>query len=266
MLQVFLIILELTTVLSFVINAYNFMFLKRLAIYLWFALVPLIWSVTPLLVAAWATETYQSYVVSVIKSWGEHPEDDESSSEGEEMDEYQEAIKKLKVNKSKSLLIASTKLLKNLQRKRLVLKQDRRLSIALRRESLAFPGQPGSQLPGQTPSDYVLQPNNPLRLIDVDACSDAGRDESNDSTTQLLAENFLHKRRQYETHPEKKSKFNFKTYVMYLQGLIPSVGFSIAGIILTWEKVSTLGVFLISLLAVFIQEIVFGNRKNTFGN
>ena len=243
------------------------MFLKRLAIYLWFALVPLVWSVTPLLIAAWATETYQSYVISVIKSWGEHPEDDESGSEGEEMDEYQEAIQKLQVNKSKSLLIASTKLLKNLQQKRLVLKQDRRLSTALRRESLALPDQTISPLPGQMPSDYVLNPNNPLRVIDVDATSDAGgSDTGSVANTHLLAGNFLHKRRQCETHPEKKSKFNFKTYVMYLQGLIPSVGFSIAGIILTWEKVSTLGVFLISLLAVFIQEIVFGNRKNTFGN
>lgn len=242
------------------------MFLERLAIYLWFALVPLIWSVTPLVIAAWATETYQSYVVSVIKSWGEHPEDDESSSEGEEMDEYQEAIKKLKVNKSKSLLIASTKLLKNLQRKRLVLKQDRRMSIALRRESFVLPGQPGNQLPGQNSQDYIVRPNDPLQVLDVDACSDAGTDDGNVTNSHLLAENFLHKRRQFETHPEKKSKFNFKTYVMYLQGLIPSVGFSIAGIILTWEKVSTLGVFLISLLAVFIQEIVFGNRKNTFGN
>ncbi|XP_031565357.1 uncharacterized protein LOC116300600 isoform X2 [Actinia tenebrosa] len=197
--------LVLTTALSFAINAYNFLFLKRFAIYLWFALVPMIWSVTPLTVAAWATETHHSYVASVVKSWGEHPASDESESEGEEMDEYHEAMKKLKVNRSRSVLIASTNLLKSLQRKRLILKKDRRLSLAAqRRESLATTEE--LNIPGQT--EFKPLPNN-------------------------------------------------------FQGLIPSTGFSIGGIILTWEKVSNLAILLVSILAVFIQEILFGSRKST---
>ena len=96
----------------------------------------MLWSAAPLILAAWATENYQAYVASVVRSWGEHPESDESESEGEDMDEYQEAMKKLKVNRSRSVLIASTNLLKTLTRKRLILRQDRRMSVAaMRRES-----------------------------------------------------------------------------------------------------------------------------------
>ena len=62
---------------------------------------------------------------------------------------------------------------------------------------------------------------------------------------------------------KKKSKFNFKSYVMYLQGLIKEVGFSVGGMILSWEKVSSVGILWVSVLAIFIQEIVFGNRKST---
>ena len=247
-LQIMLVNLVLTTALSFTINAYNFLFLNRFAIYLWFALVPMIWSVTPLTVAAWATETHHSYVVSVVKSWGEHPASDESESEGEEMDEYHEAMKKLKVNRSKSVLIASTNLLKSLQRKRLILKKDRRLSLAAqRRESLAATEE--SNIPGQT-DDFKPLPNN-LQLLNTNLRTTPMASLYNNAITTQAP------------NKERKSKFKFKSYVLYLQGLSPSTGFSIGGIVLTWEKVSNLAILLVSILAVFIQEILFGSRKST---
>ncbi|XP_048576769.1 uncharacterized protein LOC5518542 [Nematostella vectensis] len=246
--------LVLTTALSFAINAYNFLFLDRKAVYLWFALVPMIWSVTPLTVAAWATETYHSYVTTVVKSWGEHPESDESESEGEEMDEYHEAMKKLKVNRSRSVLIASTNLLKSLKRKRLILKKDRRLSlVAQRRESLVE-----NQLPGQTSPNNFLTVSDSLQRLneELDSRSPPTLHSNNNSSESLPSNTPL-------KESPRKSKFNFKSYVMYLQGLIHETGFSIGGIILTWEKVSSLAILLVSVLAVFIQEILFGSRKST---
>lgn len=250
--------LVLTTALSFTINAYNFLFLQRFAIYLWFALVPMVWSVTPLTIAAWATETYHTYVITVVRSWGEHPESDESESEGEEMDEYHEAMKKLKVNRSRSMLIASTNLLKSLQRKRLILKKDRRLSIAAqRRESLAL-SETDDCPPGIVNEDrFPPLPNN-LQILHANLNHRSPAISSlynNSKETSLEAAT--------PTTKDRKSKFKFKSYVLYLQGLIPGVGFAIGGIVLTWEKVSNLAILLVSILAVFIQEILFGSRKST---
>ena len=59
---------------SFVLNAYNFLFLKRFAIYVWFAIAPLIWVVCPLTGAAWVTKTYLKYKLVVVNAWVDIPE------------------------------------------------------------------------------------------------------------------------------------------------------------------------------------------------
>lgn len=260
--------LVLTTVLSFVINGYNFLFFNRRAIYLWFALVPSIWSILPLILAAWATENYQAYVASVVRSWGEHPESDESESEEEDMDEYQEAMKKLKVNRSRSVLIASTNLLKTLKRKRLILRQDRRLSLAaVRRESQVSESRPSlvDDASSNGINRNLLGVQNPLRVVDMETGGEDTFSEARLPPTCILNPSFTPHSSDppTATKPGKKSKFNFKSYVMYLQGLIKEVGFSVGGMILSWEKVSSIGILWVSVLAIFIQEIVFGNRKST---
>ncbi|KAJ7339396.1 hypothetical protein OS493_005791 [Desmophyllum pertusum] len=62
---------------SFVLNAYNFLFLKRFAIYVWFAIAPLIWVVCPLTGAAWVTKTYLKYKMVVVNAWVDIPEEHE---------------------------------------------------------------------------------------------------------------------------------------------------------------------------------------------
>ncbi|KAL9988393.1 hypothetical protein ACROYT_G002831 [Oculina patagonica] len=62
---------------SFVLNAYNFLFLKRFAIYVWFAIAPLIWVVCPLTGAAWVTKTYMKYKLVVVNAWVDIPEEHE---------------------------------------------------------------------------------------------------------------------------------------------------------------------------------------------
>ena len=59
---------------SFVLNAYNFLFLNRFAIYVWFAIAPLIWVVCPLTGAAWVTKTYLNYKLVVVNAWVDIPE------------------------------------------------------------------------------------------------------------------------------------------------------------------------------------------------
>ena len=72
--QVVLTTLLVASSTSFVLNAYNYLFLKRLAIYVWFALVPLIWVVCPLTGAAWVTKTYRMYKLVVVNAWVDIPE------------------------------------------------------------------------------------------------------------------------------------------------------------------------------------------------
>lgn len=228
----------------------------------------MLWSAAPLILAAWATENYQAYVASVVRSWGEHPESDESESEGEDMDEYQEAMKKLKVNRSRSVLIASTNLLKTLTRKRLILRQDRRMSVAAMRRESQLSEARGSLVDDASSNGTnrnLLGIQNPLRLVDMETGSEDTFADSPMPSTCILNPSFKPNPMNPPSSGDKKkkSKFNFKSYVMYLQGLIKEVGFSVGGMILSWEKVSSVGILWVSVLAIFIQEIVFGNRKST---
>lgn len=64
-------------------------------------------------------------------------------------------------------------------------------------------------------------------------------------------------------HRKKNPKFNFEKYISYLDKVSRNVGFSIGVVPVTWELVSTLFFFLISLIALFVQESIFGKAKST---
>ena len=72
--QVVLSTLLTATSISFVINAYNFLFIKRFAIYVWFAIAPLLWAVTPLIGGALVTSSFQKLKLVIMQSWVEIPE------------------------------------------------------------------------------------------------------------------------------------------------------------------------------------------------
>lgn len=61
----------------------------------------------------------------------------------------------------------------------------------------------------------------------------------------------------------KQAKFNFEKYIAYLEKVIKETGFFIFGIIMTWELASSLLFLVISLVALFVQESIFGNAKST---
>lgn len=60
-----------------------------------------------------------------------------------------------------------------------------------------------------------------------------------------------------------RPRFNFEKFLAYLESMRGVVGFEIAGAIVTWDKVSTTLFFLFSIVAVFLQESIFGSQKST---
>ena len=64
-------------------------------------------------------------------------------------------------------------------------------------------------------------------------------------------------------HNAKKPKFNFEKYISYLQNVLSNIGFDIMGIIVTWNMVSAIIFLEVSVLALFVQESIFGNSDAT---
>lgn len=61
----------------------------------------------------------------------------------------------------------------------------------------------------------------------------------------------------------KRPRFNFEKFLSYLESMRAVVGFHIAGVMITWDKVSTTLFLLFSIIAVFVQESIFGSKKST---
>ena len=55
-----------------------------------------------------------------------------------------------------------------------------------------------------------------------------------------------------------KRKFNFEKYITYLDNTLPSIGFSIGGVVITWDAVSGFCFLLFTLVGIFAQEAFFG--------
>jgi len=62
---------------------------------------------------------------------------------------------------------------------------------------------------------------------------------------------------------KNRPRFNFEKFLSYLESMRSVVGFSIAGIMVTWDLVSTTLFLLFSIIAVFLQESIFGAQKST---
>ena len=61
----------------------------------------------------------------------------------------------------------------------------------------------------------------------------------------------------------RQQKFQFEKYILYLEKVSRSEGFSIGVVLVTWELVSGVLFFLISLIALFLQESIFGKTEST---
>ena len=70
------------------------------------------------------------------------------------------------------------------------------------------------------------------------------------------------KRRISKFTKNRKARFNFSKYLSYLETMRSAVGFSISGIMVTWDLVSTTLFFVFSIVAVFVQESIFGSQDS----
>lgn len=64
-------------------------------------------------------------------------------------------------------------------------------------------------------------------------------------------------------YKRKLQKFQFEKYISYLEKVSRNVGFSIGMVLVTWELVSAVFFFLISVIALFVQESIFGKAEST---
>ena len=107
-------------------------------------------------------------------------------------------------------------------------------------------------------------PQSPLRIHMPDTGHVIVRPYNQDEVKRLRnvfsgSARFIGKLQQKRT----RSKFQFEKYITYLEKVSRNVGFSIGVVLVTWDLVSTVFFFLISLIALFVQESIFGKTKST---
>ena len=107
-------------------------------------------------------------------------------------------------------------------------------------------------------------PQSPLRIHMPDTGPVIVRPYNQDEVKRLKnvfsgSARFIGKLQQKRT----RSKFQFEKYITYLEKVSRNVGFSIGVVLVTWDLVSTVFFFLISLIALFVQESIFGKTKST---
>jgi hypothetical protein len=99
--------------------------------------------------------------------------------------------------------------------------------------------------------------------MDLAMCSLKVPGESQATEPQKKPANFLtgmsktfHK---WRTKTKKKKQFNYEKYIIYLESILPTVGFSVGGVIIDWNGIYTFIVIMTFLVGVFAQEAFFGN-------
>lgn len=386
---------------SFVLNAYNFLFLKRFAIYVWFAIAPLIWVVCPLTGAAWVTKTYVRYKLVVVNAWVDIPEEHEleasahdylhqtnsdgrsrspspslkkkwgstikrlgqkepvqqSTTKGKDFvgvnnpgykgddtnkttvptetkrsnsrknseislhfsaDEKTSKVKRgsfhgTTLSKTPEILLTdcdqvsqnvvpaqefsygkmkrsnSDSALTDVEKvNRSFLHQDVVQGSSSENVSKDVPrthvvridieGSQSSESQGNqttsvsgdaitTSSEFQTSFSTSTRSSDGEQLKVPGQEENasgtNENKDSLPKTNFLTGMaktfHQWRTKTKKKRKFNYEKYIIYLESILPTVGFSIGGVIITFNGIYTFIVVLSFLVGVFAQEAFFGN-------
>lgn len=277
--------LVVSSTLSFALNVYNFLFVKRFAIYFWFAILPLLWIAIPLGVAAWITDTYQTFAGVVLENWAQSSGDVSQTSEqgvvtrsgvitpevtcitcrssarlrGAHCTDSQYAKRKFRKssrNVIRPLQIKSYPKESNTDFAFYIGARNVQNSFKLPRNNQKFSS-------GDTLEPTVEQQETGQRPLERAMGEGIGLESGvgRRPIGQRAVDEALVTSCDYSQ--SIPVRFDFERYIIYLQCLLPDVGFSIAGCLITWDKVYGLAVFMISLAAVFIQEVIFGSRKNT---
>lgn len=118
-----------------------------------------------------------------------------------------------------------------------------------------------------TSSEFQTSFSTSTRSSDGEQLRVPGQEENasgtNENKDSLPKTNFLTGMaktfHQWRTKTKKKRKFNYEKYIIYLESILPTVGFSIGGVIITFNGIYTFIVVLSFLVGVFAQEAFFGN-------
>ena len=224
-----------TGILCFGLNAYVFLFGKRNYLHVWHSLLPLILMIYPLCTAAWVTKQYTWFIIAVVRAWV-HRDDLDESSDDSGIDEE---------NNRKASLPAKIK-------RRFFGSFSRKKSSEIH-----------SHIPNYSTSDA------PRKYSDLLPWQKVSNPETNNVTspekvfaTAVTAVTSVSKLRGSTRRP----RFNFEKFLSYLESMRSVVGFHIAGVMVTWDLVSTTLFLLFSVVAVFMQESIFGSQKSTLSN
>lgn len=210
-------------VLCFSLNAYIFLFGKRNYLHVWHSLLPIVLMIYPLCTAAWVTKQYTWFIITVVRAWVHRDDLDEASEE--QVDEEQK--------KNGSVPNIKKRFWQSIHRKNITDKNSQKLSVL---------SEVGSLPPWQQQAKSVVNTG-----------------ETNSFANAVSAINVANK----FVKLTKQPRFNFEKFLTYLESMRSVVGFHIAGIMVTWDLVSTTLFLLFSVVAVFMQESIFGSQKST---
>ncbi|KAL9987667.1 hypothetical protein ACROYT_G002012 [Oculina patagonica] len=288
--RVTLAVLLVYSIASLAVNAFLFLYKERHIVFAIYALLPSIAAIYPLCMAAWVTKQYSWYLAVVVKAWAERPE---SSSEDEAKDPERSRKNEKHTNqkRGRSLWRRVHSAKKSYREKNLApLKKTNSNPLASQSDSEAKSGVEEVSAKPSNAGDSRLRA--PVTVSDPEFSDDEkhrghepDNDMSEDDKLSVKEADKNHsgketpKRSRREVmdivlrgaaravgklkHNAKKPRFNFEKYISYLQNVLPNIGFDIMGIIVTWNMVSAIIFLEVSVLALFVQESIFGNTKAT---
>jgi hypothetical protein len=271
-LQMMLVILVISSTLSFTLNAYNFLFVQRFAIYFWFAVLPLLWIAIPLTVGAWATDTYQTFAGVVLKNWAQTSGDTPRTSVQENDVTTEVSCITCQSKTSQRASDTGTQYARRkFQKGSRTVIRPLQVKPCSENENNSFGFQTGGE---NTQNGFTLpyELSRDSQRIGWRVREPAIGEDIDQRMREPIGEQGTGNPKRNEpfitssSYPQSTGvRFDFERYIIYLQCMLPDVGFSVGGCLITWDKVFGLAVFMTSLAAVFIQEVMFGSRKNTIG-
>ncbi|XP_068693938.1 uncharacterized protein [Montipora foliosa] len=282
--RVTLAVLIVYSIASLSVNAFLFLYKIRMSVFAIYALLPSIAAVYPLCMAAWVTKQYSWYLAVVVKAWAERPE---SSSEEEEVQSERQQKNEKQPKRARSLWRRV-----NSQNPRktnhLPLKKVQSNPETSKLGTEAKLGVEDVTKARSYAGETNLRPNK-ATLSDMETTDDEVKPTKPESETPEVSEDDKIEKSQSDgekprrsrrevldlvlrgaaravgkmRHNAKKPKFNFEKYISYLQNVLSNIGFDIMGIIVTWNMVSAIIFLEVSVLALFVQESIFGNSDAT---
>jgi len=268
----------LSVIICFGLNTYVFLFSPvRRYLHVWHSIVPLLVMIYPLCTAAWVTKQYTWFIIVVVRAWV-HRDDLDSSSSSEEDSGIEEmkSSNDRKMFQNKSPFGSSVAGIFNKgnaanRPKSANFESGRKLSSFRRTSSMNAKSHTAAGVGDDdkkhlTPWQKVAAEK---QLSDPGSGSTVPPPVKKLSLTRsnprlastVAAATAINKFKKQAI--KNRPRFNFEKFLSYLESMRSVVGFSIAGIMVTWDLVSTTLFLLFSIIAVFLQESVFGSEKST---